>query len=79
MMSGNVCDGWKLVRRSYYGRHSRIRSLERSLRGVEMQRKTVTYTRYRPTARVLSTILIASVVVVVIVIENRAENDASGR
>ena len=30
MMSGNVCDGCKLVRRSYYGRYPRIRSLERS-------------------------------------------------
>ena len=30
MMSCNVCDGCKLVRRSYYGRYSRIRSLERS-------------------------------------------------
>ena len=30
MMSGNVCDGWKLVSRPYYGRCSRIHSLERS-------------------------------------------------
>ena len=37
-----------------------------------------TYTRYRPTARVLSTVLIASIRVVVVGIENRAQNDASG-
>ena len=43
-----------------------------------MQRKTVTYTRYRPTERVLSTVLIASIRVVVVGIENRAQNDASG-
>ena len=36
MMSGSVCDGCKLVCRSYYGRYSRIRSFERSHRGVEM-------------------------------------------
>ena len=36
VMSGNVCDGWKLVSRSYYGRYSRICSLERSRAGVEM-------------------------------------------
>ena len=36
MMSGNVWDGWKLVRRSYYGRCSRICSLKRSRAGVEM-------------------------------------------
>ena len=36
VMSGNVGDGWKLVSRSYYGRYSRICSLERSRAGVEM-------------------------------------------
>ena len=36
MMSGIVWDGWKLVRRSYYGRCSRICSLKRSRAGVEM-------------------------------------------
>jgi hypothetical protein len=39
MMSGNMCDGCKLVRRSYYGLYSpdsHIRSLECSRQGVEM-------------------------------------------
>ena len=43
-----------------------------------MQRKTITYTRYRPTARVLSTGLIASIRVVVVGIESRMRNDATG-
>ena len=58
MMSGNVWDGWKLVRRSYYGRCSRICSLKRSRAGVEMERKTVTYTRYWLPERVLRTVQI---------------------
>ena len=39
MMHGNVWDGCKLVRRSYYGRYSRIHSLEcfsAGGQGVEM-------------------------------------------
>ena len=78
MMSGNVWEGWKL---SYYGRCSRI-SLERSRvaqgQGSKCNRKTVAYTRYRPTARVLSTVLIPSIRVVVMVIEKPGKNDASG-
>jgi hypothetical protein len=78
MMSGNVWEGWKL---SYYGRCSRI-SLERSRvaqgQGSKCNRKTVAYTRYRPTARVLSTVRIPSIRVVVMVIEKPGKNDASG-
>ena len=40
--------------------------------------ETVIYTRYKPTARVLSTVRIVSIRVVVVGIENPAQNDASG-
>ena len=43
-----------------------------------MQRKTVTYTRYRPILRVLSAVSIPSIRVMMVGIENPAQNDDSG-
>ena len=79
MISGNVWDGCKLVSRSYHVRYSRIFSLERSRQESQnVTENPLQISGMGPTARVLSTVFIAGVVVVVIVIENRAGNDDHG-
>ena len=73
MMSGNVWDGCKLVRRSYYGRlHGFAHSRALARKGRNVTENRFTYTRYWLPERVLRTILISSTAVVVVVIENRA-------
>ena len=78
VMSGNVWDGCKPVRRSYHGRYSRIPHSERSRRGANVTETRYVYQVYGTTERVSSTVLIASIRVVVVGIGNPAQNDVSG-
>ena len=50
----------------------------RSRQGANVTENRYIYQVYRPTARVLSTVLMPSIRVVVVGIENRAGNDATG-
>ena len=87
-MPGNVCGDWELVLCSNDGLFT-TNSLPRAARHDARWRDTAKFnqknpllyinTRRRPPERVLSTVLIATVAVVAVVIENLPRKGATGR